>query len=223
MKLIFKICILVLAVAVYKTNGLCNTCSLIGIACVSETAFSICNDGALDPTVTPTECPTGTFCSASDKVCTASLTEASCTKCKECIEGSEYACVNYTSFTFCTAGVMGVEHYNCPANLACNIASTPICSDPSATGLGATCGRGGPTTAAPPTTTPNPLTDPDTYCLNKGVAGRFNITSDTTCRLFVSCVTVGAVLTGNVYECPPATIFNATAQRCATGTGCATS
>lgn len=136
--------------------AICNQCgNLSGVACLSQTTFSICNNGIFTTislvislmsheyyviqiftgTITGQiqSCPPNSVCSDSSSICDSqSIQPADCPPtCGTCSSDNRFACVNATTFAFCfgtqtPSSVMST----CPANQFCDttVTAPPFCS-----------------------------------------------------------------------------------------------
>ncbi|XP_055840499.1 uncharacterized protein LOC129908178, partial [Episyrphus balteatus] len=211
--------VLIFSAVIYTSYTLCNSCSgITGIACVASDQYSVCVDGL--PTTTISFCPNGTVCTASTPICgPAETSVASCGMCGVCNANGAIACTSYNTFALCYGTtVPDSVNFTCTGTTACVYDDPEICVDPAISGIGGTCPittpTPTPTTSTNTTTIPSSTINPLIFCSNVTSSGRFEDTTDPTCKQYVLCTLYNSTWIGNIYECPGSTLFNSTSRLC---------
>lgn len=111
----------------------CNTCSVNGIACLTDSSFLICHKGKPDSSHI-FQCPAGKVCVANspERCVPGSESSADCAAeqnaCGDCKGNKLFTCLTPTTFAQCnsTALLRSVVG-SCPSGLTCDSSRPEIC------------------------------------------------------------------------------------------------
>ncbi|XP_039965625.1 uncharacterized protein LOC120778020 [Bactrocera tryoni] len=132
-KVLLTSCLLATTLLYTPATAKCNTCSVNGIACLSDSSFLICHKGVPDSSQV-FQCPAGEVCVAnSPERCVAgSVSTADCAAeqnaCGACNGNKLFTCLTPTTFAQCnsTALLRSVVG-SCPSGLTCDSSRPEIC------------------------------------------------------------------------------------------------
>ncbi|XP_011179811.1 uncharacterized protein LOC105210500 [Zeugodacus cucurbitae] len=126
-------CLLATTLLYTPVSAKCNTCSINGIACVSESSFLICTKGVPDASQVY-QCPAGHVCIANsvDKCVAGSRSSADCAAeqnaCGVCNGNKLFTCLTPTTFAQCNStSLLRSVSGNCPSGLTCDSSRPEIC------------------------------------------------------------------------------------------------
>ncbi|KAM7357912.1 uncharacterized protein ACRADG_003077 [Cochliomyia hominivorax] len=190
----------------------CNVCNAqTNTACISDFEFQQCEDNK--PFGTKYRCNEGYYCSILGN-CTKSASLNACQDCLKCDDDNVFACLDTKRFALCIDGALSDITSRCTGDLMCNRNNRNIC------GLTApSCSYRddqSSTTEPPTTTTVSPAQDPNAFCRLIKKSGRYPVGTNpqTTCRQYVTCVQVGDVWYGPIYNCPGNSYFDMSRNGC---------